>query len=77
MPEKEKLKKYYTVREIAEVLAVSPPTIEKWVHNGIIPQPVRFGTVRRWAVDNFEIWLAKKNVGAVGGVNTSDLREQH
>lgn len=49
-------KKYYSVKEISNIIGISKTTWWSWVQKGIAPQPIRICNITRWncaEVDNF------------------------
>jgi predicted DNA-binding transcriptional regulator AlpA len=44
----------YRTHRLAELLDVNPSTIWKWTKRGILPQPVRIGTVHGWTESQLE-----------------------
>lgn len=56
-------KKLITVKELAEYLDVTTAAIYKWVKEGSMPRPIRFGGPRsmlRWQPDQIERWLEER-----------------
>jgi len=56
-------KKLITVKELAEYLDVTTAAIYKWVKEGSMPRPIRFGGPRsmlRWQPDQIETWLEER-----------------
>jgi excisionase family DNA binding protein len=45
-----------TKNELAELLAVTPRTIDNWVRNGKLPNP-RFDKPPRWLTATIQKWL--------------------
>lgn len=46
---------FLTVREVARRYAVSAPTVWRWLHEGLIPEPVRFTpSCSRWSLQTLQ-----------------------
>lgn len=47
--------RYLTVKQVAERLSISVPTVWRWVTDGILPKPVRFSPgCTRWLLTDIE-----------------------
>jgi predicted DNA-binding transcriptional regulator AlpA len=44
-------RKLINKRQVAEIFAVSPSTIERWLEAGKLPRPKKFFGLRRWDSD--------------------------
>jgi len=45
-------KRFYTTRELADLLGVVPSTVHRWVHEGRLPPPLRPGPkTLRWPAE--------------------------
>ena len=49
-----------TVRDIAQLLGVSPGTIRRWRREGKLPPAVEIGGVVRWRADAIGAWIADR-----------------
>jgi len=50
--------RFYTTREIAKLLRVSPSTILSLAEHGRLPQPIRVSDkILRWRASDFDYWL--------------------
>ena len=43
--------------ELADLLAVSPATLDRLLATGAVPAPVRLGGSRRWVLSDLRNWL--------------------
>jgi predicted DNA-binding transcriptional regulator AlpA len=48
---------YLSVKDVAVRYNVNPSTIWRWLKNGHLPEPKRFGPqTLRWAIPDLEVW---------------------
>ena len=52
-------KRYYDVRELAELLGCSVSTVWRHVQKGVLPRPFRIGGLTRWDGTEIDATLAQ------------------
>lgn len=52
--------KYYTTKELSEMLKLSPATLRRLASQGELPKPLVLGSTRRWEKDAIDSFLSKK-----------------
>lgn len=51
------MKKYLTVKDVAERFGVSTPTIWRWLNAGLLPKPVKLSAgCTRWKMNDLLNW---------------------
>ena len=47
-----------TVNEVAERLRVGRRTVYRWTDAGLMPRPLKLGSLVRWRADELDRWIA-------------------
>ena len=62
--DRERLQRYLTTKEVAELLRTSPETMRYWAWQGKGPKSFKAGRKRLYAAEDIEAWLADARNGA-------------
>jgi excisionase family DNA binding protein len=38
-----------TIKDVAALMKVTPMSVDRWVRQGVLPQPIKLGGRRRWS----------------------------
>ena len=58
------MKKYISVKDLAEYISMKPSTIYGWVHEGYIPH-YKIGGGVRFNIEEIERWIKKKKAKSI------------
>ena len=58
------MKKYISVKELAEYISIKPSTIYAWVHEGYIPH-YKIGRLVRFNMEEIERWIKKRKAKSI------------
>lgn len=53
---------YVSAQTLAYRLDCSRSTVDDYVRRGVLPKPLRLGTLQRWRWSDIEVWIAHTSV---------------
>src|SRR5262249_10676872 len=65
-------KEFHTLREAAQLLNASPPTIRSWVRQGLLPRPVAIGRKRLFSTSQLFLALEDLRGGKIAEPMSDD-----
>jgi len=59
------MQKYLKTKDILYLLGISRTTLDTWLKQGKLPQPIKIDHILLWKEDDFEAWMESKRKSAV------------